>query len=124
MAKVYYNKREHLVIQMNAHEATELNFGIPIVGLNNMCLCGTCNNECKPEDIYYIAALNEVMCKDCIEDFVENSNHYVDTDSLLYESKHFNNVAEKLKMQERVAITPNGKCVLYQVTDKTFKSYT
>lgn len=113
MAKIYKNDREHLVIQMNAREATELNFGIPVTGLNNICLCGTCNQECKPEDIYYIAGINEVMCKDCIEDYVKNMNHYTDEDSSKYELAHFNNVAERLNMNERAAITPGGKIVIY-----------
>lgn len=116
MAKVYHNKREHLVIQMNAKEATELNFGIPVVGLNNVCLCGTCNCECKPKDIYYVCGINEVLCKDCVEDYVANMNHYVDDDSLTYELKHFNNVAEKLNMPERAALTPNGKIMIYDKT--------
>ena len=113
MAKVYNNKREHLVIILDAKEATELNFGIPIVGLNNMCLCGTCNKECKPQDIYYICGINEVLCKDCAEDYCENMNHYVDDDSLKYEINHFNYVAAKLNMKERAGITPNGKVVIY-----------
>ena len=116
MAKVYRNKREHLIIQMNAHEATELYFGIPVTGLNNMCLCGTCNCECKPKDIYYVCGINEVLCKECVEDYVENMNHYVDDDSLTYELRHFNNVAEKLNMNERAAITPNGKTIIYDKT--------
>ena len=112
MAKIYKNNREHLVIQMNANEATELNFGIPVTGLNNICLCGTCNQECKPEDIYYICGINEVMCGDCIEDYVNNMNHYTDEASLDYEIAHFNYVAKTLKMTERAAITPNGKLII------------
>lgn len=117
MAKLYTNKKQHLIIKMNAHEATELNFGIPVTGLNNICLCGSCNQECKPEDIYYIAGINEVMCGDCIEDFVDNMNHYVDDDSLKYEISHFNHVATKLNMEERAVLTPNGKLIICNKTD-------
>lgn len=117
MAKIYKNNREHLVIQLNAKEATKLNFGIPIVGLNNMCLCGTCNAECKPEDIYYVCGINEVLCKDCVEDYVDNMNHYVDDNSLKYEVSHFNAVSDKLNMDERAALTPNGKCIIYNRQD-------
>lgn len=113
MAKVYYNKREHLVIRMNVREATKLDFGFKILGINNLCICGTCNNECKPNDIYYIAGINEVMCQDCIDDYCNNMNHYVDNDSLIYESNHFNRIAEKLGMNERAALTADGKCVIY-----------
>lgn len=117
MAKIYNNKREHLVIQINSHEATELNFGVPIVGLSNMCLCGTCNNECAPEDIYYVCGINEVMCKDCIEDYCNNMNHYVDDNSLQYEINHFNFVAKKINMKERAILTADGKCVICDVDD-------
>lgn len=116
MAKVYHNEREHLVIQMNASEATECNFGIEIPGINNLCICDACNAECKPSEIYYIAGINEVMCGDCIEDYVKNMNHYVDDDSLTYEVRHFNKVAETLNMNERAAVTPNGKCVIYDAS--------
>ncbi len=113
MAKVYFNDREHLVIKINSKEATKLNFGIPVTGLLNVCLCGTCNNECSSDDIYYIAGINEVMCDKCIDDYVKNMNHYTDEDSLTYEIRHFNYVAEKLDMKERAMITPNGKVVIY-----------
>lgn len=123
MAKVYNNQREFLIIQINAHEATELNFGIPVTGLNNVCLCETCNNECKPEDIYYVAGINEVMCKDCVEDYVKNMNHYIDDDSLNYEINHFNVIADKLDMKERACKTPNGKLVIYDTSIIDKKNY-
>ena len=126
MAKVYYNQKEFLVIQINAHEATELDFGIQIPGLNNMCLCGTCNNECKPDDIYYIAGINEFMCKECCDDYCSNMNHFIDDDSLKYEVAHFNHYAQKLNMNERAAITPNSKLIIYDHSkdEDHFTTYT
>lgn len=113
MAKVYFNNAKHLIIQMNNKEATKLGFGIPITGLQNMILCGTCNTECKPEEIFYVCGINETLCKDCVEDYVKNMNHYVDNDSLQYEMRHFNHVAELLDMKERAALTSEGKCIIY-----------
>lgn len=112
MAKIYTNNRGFLVIQMSSTEATKCRFGIEVTGLNNICLCGTCNAECKPEDIYYVCGINEVLCKDCIDDYVDNMNHYVDDASLEYEVRHFNTVAEWLDMPERAAITPDGKAII------------
>ena len=125
MAKVYYNDAQHLIIQMNSHDASECNFGIEITGLNNMCVCGACNKECEPEDIYYACGVNEVFCKDCIEDFVKNMNHYTDKISLSYEVKHFNHIAKILNMKERAALTPNGKTVIYDYSEVSdhFTSY-
>lgn len=117
MAKVYNNNRQHLVIQMNAKEATKLNFGIPITGLNNICLCGVCNDECKATEIYYICGINEVLCGECAKDYVENMNHYVDDDSVKYEISHFNTVARTLDMEERAVLTPDGKTIIYNKKD-------
>lgn len=117
MASIYKNQRGHLIIQLNVHEATDLNIGIEIPGLNNLCLCDTCNNECKPEDIYYIAGINEIMCKDCVEDYVDNMNHFNDDNSIQYEINHFNAVAKKLNMKERAVLTSEGKLIICGVDD-------
>ena len=110
MAKVYENNKKFLIIQMNAQEANELNFGIEVTGINNICLCGTCNNECTG-DRYYVAAINDLVCEDCIEDFIKNMNHYTDENSLRYEITHFNFVANKLGMNKTATIE-NEKIVL------------
>ena len=89
-----------------------------------ICLCGTCNNECSSEDIYYVACLNEVMCKDCIDDFVNNSTHYDDIESLEYEVQHFNFIADRLRINAHATISSNA-IMLYN-KDKTkehFKNY-
>lgn len=122
MAKIYYNENKHLVIQMNAAEATELDFGIPITGLLNLCLCGSCNKECKHDEIYYVCGINEVMCKDCVEDYVKNMNHYVDEDSLKYEIAHFNNVSSKLNMKEIATVTPDAKIIIYDKNNAKLSS--
>lgn len=115
MAKIYKNDKNFLIIQMNSEEATKIGFGFEITGLLNMCVCGTCNHECKDYHIYYIAGINEVQCDNCITDYVKNMNHYIDDDSLIYEVRHFNYYAEKLGMKERVKITPNSKFEFYEV---------
>lgn len=119
MAEIYKNKNNFLVIKLNDKEAAELNFGIEVTALHNICLCGTCNNECSSEDIYYVACLNEVMCKDCIDDFVNNSEHHCDSNSLEYEVKHFNFVADKLGLD--YATIHNKDIILYD--KEHFKPY-
>lgn len=115
MAKIYKNDRNHLVIQMNAEEATNIGFGIEVTGLLNVCVCGTCNTECKHEHIYYVAGINEIQCKNCITDYVKNMNHYIDDDSLKYEVRHFNFYAEKLGMKTRVKVNADSKFEFYEV---------
>ena len=66
------------------------------------------------------------MCGECIDDYCKNMVHYTDEDSLLYEVRHFNFIAEKLEMSERATITPNNKLVIYNKTqvEDCVKSYT
>ena len=62
--------------------------------------------------MYYIAAINEILCEDCMEDFVKNMNHYIDDISLKYEIKHFNHYANILNLNIKAETTPEGKLVL------------
>ena len=112
MAKLYTNDKNFLVIEMNGAEASNLGFGVEIPGCLNAIVCGGCNSQIEHKEIYYIASINEVMCKDCAEDYVKNMNHYIDDDSLKYEINHFNIIAQKLGMSEKAAFTPDSKIVV------------
>lgn len=126
MAEIYKNDRGHLVIKLNAEEATELQFGIFDGGKYNICLCGTCNTPCntknKDGEMYYVAGINEVLCPACIEDFCKNMNHFDDETSLTYEIRHFNAIAAALNMKERAMIS-EGKVKLYEQVENTFESW-
>ena len=110
MAKLYKNDKNFLIIEITTKEANNLNFGIQLVGINNVCLCSVCNNECVGH-MYYVPGINELVCKDCIDDFIKNMNHYTDKDSLSYEVKHFNFVSNKLGMN-KTATVENNKIVI------------
>ena len=112
MAKVYTNDKNFLVIEMNGAEASGLNFGIEIPGCLNAIICGGCNSQIEHKGIYYIAGINEVMCKDCADDYVKNMSHYTDVDSLKYEINHFNIIAQKLGMSEKAAFTTDNKIII------------
>ena len=112
MAKVYTNDNNFLVIEMNGTEASELGFGIKISGSLNTIVCGSCNSQIEHNFIYYIASINEVMCKDCADDYIKNMSHYTDIDSLKYEISHFNIVAQKLGISEKAALTADKKIVI------------
>lgn len=104
MAKLYNNDKNFLVIEMTGAEASSLGFGIEIPGCLNAIICGGCNSQIEHKDIYYIAGINEVMCKDCCDDYVKHMNHYKDYDSVRYEVNHFNVIASKLGMSEKASI--------------------
>ena len=112
MAKVYKNDKNFLIIQMNGEEASNLGFGMEITGCLNSIVCGSCNSSIEDKDIYYIAGINEVMCKDCAYDYIKNMSHYIDYDSLKYEINHFNIIAQKLGMSEKAGFSPDNKIII------------
>lgn len=112
MAKLYKNDKNFLVIEMDGAEASGLGFGIYIPGCLNVIVCGTCNIEIEYKKIFYVACINEVLCEDCITDYVKNMSHYTDDDSLKYEINHFNIIAQKLGMSEKAALTTDKKIVI------------
>lgn len=112
MAKVYKNDKNFLIIQMNGAEASNLGFGMEITGCLNSIVCGTCNISIEHKDIFYVAGINEVLCEDCVDDYIKNMNHYIDDDSLKYEINHFNIIAQKLGMSEQASFTPDSKIII------------
>ena len=112
MAEIVKNDKNFLIIKMNYEEASKCNFGM-LPGLkDNIIICGSCNVVCDESELYYIAGINEVFCKDCMEDFVKNMNHYIDDISLKYEIKHFNHYSNILNLNIKAETTPEGKLVL------------
>ena len=112
MAKKYNNNKGFLIIEMTGAEASNLGFGIEITGCLNYIVCGTCNTSIEHKKIFYVAGINEVLCEDCVDDYIKNMNHYIDDDSLKYEINHFNIIAQKLCMSEQAAFTPDSKIVV------------
>ena len=116
MAEIVKINKNFLIIKLNDEEANKLNFGIfkkVSEDIDNIFLCGSCNVICNDDNIYYIAAINEILCEACMTDFVKNMNHYMDNNSLKYEIKHFNHYANILNIDNRAGITPEGKLVLF-----------
>ena len=112
MAKVYKNDKNFLIIEMDGTEASDLGFGVEVTGCLNVIVCGSCNTSIEHKKIFYVACINEVLCEDCITDYTKNMSHYTDDDSLKYEIKHFNIIAEKLGMTEKAALTTDKKIVI------------
>ena len=112
MAKVYKNDKNFLIIEMNGAEASGLGFGIEVTGCLNVIVCGSCNASIEHKKIFYVACINEVLCENCITDYVKNMSHYTDDDSLKYEINHFNIVAQKLGMSEKAGLAVDKKIVI------------
>lgn len=112
MAKVIKNDKNFLIIKINEEEANKLNFGIFKETNYSICVCGSCNIICDYDNIYYIAAINEILCEDCMNDFVKNMSHYTDENSLKYEVKHFNHCANLLDIDAIAGVTVDGKLIV------------
>lgn len=113
MAEIVKNDKNFLIIKLNDEEASKCNFGMLPRLKDNIIICSSCNVICDESELYYIAGINEVLCKDCMEDFVKNMNHYTDNNSLRYEIKHFNHYANILNIDTNAGTTPEGKLVLF-----------
>lgn len=75
------------VIEITRLEATAIDFG-------NMCdRCGFITNE----NMYYVAALNKLMCKDCYDSYISTFPRYNDYRTIEFENRHYADVLNRLK---------------------------
>ena len=96
MAKQIIGKKGHLCIQMTVDEAVnECGFGIP----DTEAVCDNCNEilfEEQDDPVYYIAVLNMLFCKDCFDDYIENSPYY--EEDKICEKNNYNRYAKLLNL--------------------------
>ena len=104
MAKKYNNDKDFLVIEMSYEEARDIcGFGIDFVdketGLvyDHKLVCDTCNNSVT-DNVYYVAAINRALCKECCDDIINNQDRY--DEDIPYEVRHYNFYAEKLNLDK------------------------
>ena len=86
MAKIVDNPNGFKVIRLSLKDRESLNFG------DKCDVCG----DYKKLHMYYIAALNNCVCKDCYDDIVDNTYHENDPDSIKYENRNFDYYANQL----------------------------
>ena len=55
-----------------------------------------CNKECPNKDIYYIAVLNDTMCKECYKKWVKSAKRYAE--DIPIENKNFNYYKNLLRL--------------------------
>ena len=105
-----------LVIEATAEEFMNIGFGggpvedlgivaggvfagfsmISIGGGERMC-CDVCNKDIKAEDTcYYVAVLNQVMCKKCFEGWHRSAKFY--PEDVPFEKRNFENIQHKLEV--------------------------
>ncbi len=91
MAEVVQNDKGFKVIRMTPRESSFIGFGIE----PGKCLCMHCNNFID-KDIYYIAVLNDTMCKECYEEWYKTATNY-DEDKRI-EFRYFSYYAQLLNI--------------------------
>lgn len=111
MAKRYKNEKGFLVIEMSYEEAKNVcGFGIKHLNketkreIGHNILCDTCNVNIE-DNVYYVAAINRALCKECCDDFIDNINRY--KEDIPYEVKYYNHYALKLGMTELASVQAN-----------------
>ena len=72
MAKILENDKKFKVIVLSQREARQLDFGIP-----EGFICMNCDELIEGE-LYYIAVLNDVMCKECYTEWYNRAKNYVE----------------------------------------------
>ena len=94
MAKIINHEKGFKIIELSPEEAlTNAGFGV-----GYELVCDNCNEEFFIDDeaeLYYIAVLNMVFCKDCYEEWVNNATYY--PEDAAYELKRFNYYKELLR---------------------------
>ena len=85
MAKIVNNDKGFKVISLSTRDAASLGFGIDGSGA---CVCMHCNKYCTDGDIYYIAVLNDTMCKSCYEHWLKEAERYSEDTPI--EERNFN----------------------------------
>lgn len=91
MAKIVKNDKGFKVISLSTEDAASIGFGLYGSGA---CVCMHCNKGRLSGDIYYIAVLNDTMCKDCYEEWLKDAVKYAD--DAPYEEQNFNRYKEAL----------------------------
>lgn len=92
MARKFENKNGFLIIEMSPSEARSIGFGI-----SEGCVCMNCNNIIK-DKIYYIAALNDVMDKECLDEWLAWATRY--EEDIPYEQKYYNIYSKSFNINE------------------------
>lgn len=118
MARNYPNEKGFLIIEGSLTEfVNKCGFGIG----NGLVVCDKCNTILKKDiqqkgifgkddkpiyyktidnsKYYYVAVLNMLFCKDCVEHFIANSIHYDEDRS--YEIRHYETIARQLGLLEQ-----------------------
>lgn len=67
--EIIKNKKNFKVIRLTFEERCHLEWG---------SICMRCGNSVFVDDAYYIAVLNDIMCEDCYNEWLESAINYAE----------------------------------------------
>lgn len=82
MASIVDNKKSFKVIKLSKAEAEELGWWYA-----DEFLCVQCNEDICNADMYYVAVLNDILCEDCFNTWLETARNYPEDRAI--ENKNF-----------------------------------
>lgn len=100
-------------MDMTIEECMAVHFGF-VSGGKYAMLCSMCNNDCNTSThenhIHYIPVLNDILCDDCLKDFMDNNNYAEDAD---YQYSGYKRIGELIEKTtgELVNIIPKEKWI-------------
>ena len=97
MAKIIENRQKHLVIQISKKEAVGLGYETVAIDKGYL-ICAVCGQVIDLDDIYYVASINDILCKECLEEFLEKAEYKTDRLSILKEREYYNSMMKKLNV--------------------------
>lgn len=108
MPELYYNKNNFKIIKLTCLERDILEFGN---------ICGSCNTEISDkDDAYYVAVLNELFCKDCVDDIIKGLPPVSNKEDKVFEERHYNYVMQELDINNILEGLESAKVDNYLAT--------
>ena len=116
MAKIY--ESEFKIIEATPEEFLEIGLGGsndvsvsqieegPLAGFAHVSIagggfiiCDFCNTDVtlNGEPVYYVAVLNQILCKKCLERFISNQHPYEEDKA--YENRNFESIKSMLELE-------------------------
>lgn len=108
MPELYDNKNDFKIIKLNCLERDILEFGNK---------CGSCNTEISDTDsVYYVCVLNELFCKDCVDDIIKGLPPVSKKEDKIFEERHYNYVMQELDVDNIIKELESARADEYLAT--------
>ena len=87
--------QKHLIIQISKKKAVELGFETVAIGKGYL-ICAVCSQVFDSDDVCYVASINDILCKECQEEFLVKAELKTDSLSIHTERDNYNSTMKWL----------------------------